>query len=227
MSDEKDLSWFSSTSHADASYQVSSQLAFRFRRRSLEILYIQDSGHGGHLGFLIGTILTFFIFKSLWCFLPSFSNQFAFWFRRWSKKIKFSRCQSSWLSNQNDFSCFDLLVTSMLPVKFQDIWLSFQEERRKIDFQDGGHGGYLGFPIKTISLFLSTSHPDASYQVSSLLAFCLRRRREKSQNGGHGGHLGLRIGTILNICALQDTPMLPTKFQVSCLQKKKQIRLSR
>ena len=115
----------------------------------------------------------------------------------------------------------------MLPVKFQD-YLTFVSGREaKNRFQDGGHGGYLGFPIKTISLFLSTSHPDASYQVSSLLAFCLRRRREKSQNGGHGGHLGFRIGTILNICALQDTPMLPSKFQVSCLQGKKQIRLSR
>ena len=29
------------------------------------------------------------------------------------------------------------------------------------------------------------------------------------------GHLGLRIGTILTSLALQDTPMLPTKFQVS------------
>ena len=25
-----------------------------------------------------------------------------------------------------------------------------QEKKRKIDFQDGGHGGHLGFPIGTI-----------------------------------------------------------------------------
>ena len=30
-----------------------------------------------------------------------------------------------------------------------------------------------------LSYFLSTSHPDASYQVSSQLAFKFRRRREK------------------------------------------------
>ena len=28
--------------------------------------------------------------------------------------------------------------------------LSVQEKKRKIDFQDGGHGGHLGFPIGTI-----------------------------------------------------------------------------
>ena len=30
------------------------------------------------------------------------------------------------------------------------IGLSVQEKKRKIDFQDGGHGGYLGFPIGMI-----------------------------------------------------------------------------
>ena len=35
------------------------------------------------------------------------------------------------------------------------------------------------------------------------------------QNGRHGGHLVLLIETILTILALQDTPMLSTKFQVS------------
>ena len=30
------------------------------------------------------------------------------------------------------------------------IGLSAQEKKRKIDFQDGNHGGHLGFPIGTI-----------------------------------------------------------------------------
>ena len=38
----------------------------------------------------------------------------------------------------------------MLPSKFGGNWLSVQEKKRKIDFQDGGHGGHLGFPIGTI-----------------------------------------------------------------------------
>ena len=107
----------------------------------------------------------------------------------------------------------------------RSIGLSVQEKKRKIDFQDGCHGGHLGFPIGTIlaifdlqvtpmlpskfgvnwrfgseeaknrfsrwqpwrpswisdrndfSYFLSTGHPDASYQVSSQLAQECRRSR--------------------------------------------------
>ena len=32
----------------------------------------------------------------------------------------------------------------------ESIGLSVQEKKRKIDFQDGHHGGHLGFPIGTI-----------------------------------------------------------------------------
>ena len=32
----------------------------------------------------------------------------------------------------------------------ESIGLSVQEKKRKIDFQDGGHGGHLGFPIRRI-----------------------------------------------------------------------------
>ena len=35
-------------------------------------------------------------------------------------------------------------------VSLESIGLSVQEKKRKIDFQDGGHGGHLGFPIGTI-----------------------------------------------------------------------------
>ena len=33
---------------------------------------------------------------------------------------------------------------------FESNGLSVQEKKRKIDFQDGGHGGHLGFPIRMI-----------------------------------------------------------------------------
>ena len=113
----------------------------------------------------------------------------------------------------------------------ESIGLSVQEKQRKIDFQDGGHGSHLGFPIGTIlaifdlqvtlmlpskfgvnwpfssgeeaknkfsrwwpwrpswisaswisdrhdfSCFWSTSHPDASYRVSSQFAQGCRRSR--------------------------------------------------
>ena len=42
---------------------------------------------------------------------------------------------------------FDLQVTPMLPTKFG---LSVQEKKKKIDFQDGCHGGHLGCPIGLI-----------------------------------------------------------------------------
>ena len=58
-------------------------------------------------------------------------------------------------------------VIQMLPTKFQVNWPFGSGEQRKIDFQDG-HGRHLGFLIGTISaIFLSTNHPDASYQVLS------------------------------------------------------------
>ena len=38
----------------------------------------------------------------------------------------------------------------MLPSKFESTGLSVQEKKQKIDFQDGCHGGHLGFPIGMI-----------------------------------------------------------------------------
>ena len=37
-------------------------------------IYFQDGGDGGQLVFPIGTILAIFIYKSPWCFLPSFES---------------------------------------------------------------------------------------------------------------------------------------------------------
>ena len=57
----------------------------------------------------------------------------------------------------------------------ESIGLSVQEKKRKIDFQDGGHGGHLGFPIGMILAIFDLQ--DASYQVSSQLTQGCRRRR--------------------------------------------------
>ena len=71
--------------------------------------------------------------------------------------------QSEWL-----LATVDLQVTSILPMNFKSIALSVQREKFKIDFQDGHHSRNLRFLIATIwAFFWSTSHPDASYQVSS------------------------------------------------------------
>ena len=55
----------------------------------------------------------------------------------------------------------------MLPAK--SIGFSAQEKKRKIDFQDGGHGCHLGFPIGTIlAIFVLQVTPmlPTKYQVS-------------------------------------------------------------
>ena len=49
---------------------------------------------------------------------------------------------------------FDLQVVLILPTKYPVICLSNQEIKGKLYFQDGGHGGYLGFPIGlTLTIF--------------------------------------------------------------------------
>ena len=66
-------------------------------------------------------------------------------------------------------------------------------------------------------LLLSIIHPDASYKVSSQLAFWFRRRSKKIdfQDGHHSGHFGFLISTILAIFDLQVTSLLPTKFGIN------------
>ena len=63
-------------------------------------------------------------------------------------KNRFSRWRPSWISDRHNFS--DLQVTLMLPSMFGVNWPFGSGEEAKIDFQDGGHGGHLGFPIGTI-----------------------------------------------------------------------------
>ena len=83
-------------------------------------------------------------------------------------KNRFSRWpwQPSWTSHQNGFSYFDLLVTLMLPIKFQD------------DFQDGGNGSHLGFPIGTILAIFYLQGILMLPTVSCHLAFQFRRREK-------------------------------------------------
>ena len=45
---------------------------------------------------------------------------------------------------------FYLQVTQCFLLSFKSTGLSVQEEKRKIDFPDGGPGGHLGFPIGMI-----------------------------------------------------------------------------
>ena len=99
----------------------------------------------------------------------------------------------------------------------ESIGLSVQEKSQKIDFQDGRHGGHLGFPIGTI---LATFDLQVTLMLPSKLesiglSVQEKKRKIDFQDGSHGGHLGFRIGTILAIFYLQVTLMVPSKFGVN------------
>ena len=52
------------------------------------------------------------------------------------------------ISNQNDFSYFDLRVAPITLPNFDSAGLLVQEKKCKTDFHDGCHGGYLGTPVR-------------------------------------------------------------------------------
>ena len=119
---------------------------------------------------------------------------------------------ASLYSQSERFSQFLICKSPCFLPSFESIGLLDQEKKHKIDFQDSGHRCHLGFPIRRIlAIFLSTSHPDAFYEVSSQLAFRFSRR--DFQDGLNGGHLGYPIGNILAIFDLQVNP--DVSYQVS------------
>ena len=75
----------------------------------------------------------------------------------------------------------------------------------------------VDFRSETILAFfyISTCHPDASYQISIGLLVQEEKQKIYFQDGRHGGQLVFPIGTILAIFDRQVTPILPTKFRVS------------
>ena len=100
-------------------------------------------------------------------------NSFSWW----------SPWRPSWISDRNGLATFDLQVTLILPTKFQVNWpFGSGEAKNTCRFSrwppwwpswisDWNNFSYMYFCFK--------SHPDASYQVSSQLAFRFRRRSEK------------------------------------------------
>ena len=72
---------------------------------------------------------------------------------------------------------FYLQVTRCFLPSFESTGLSVQKKKGKIDFQNDHH---LGFPIGTIlAIFISTNHPDASYQFSNQLVLWFRKISEE------------------------------------------------
>ena len=71
--------------------------------------------------------------------------------------------------------------------------------------------------------FLSTSHPDDTYIISSQFTFRQRRRSEKYffEDGGHGGYLRFLNGTILASFELKVPRCFLPKFQMLFCSREK------
>ena len=69
------------------------------------------------------------------------------------KKNRFSRWKLwrlSWISDRNNFSSLIYKSPRCFLPSFKSVGLWVQKKKRKIYFQDGGHGSHLGFPVRTI-----------------------------------------------------------------------------
>ena len=93
----------------------------------------------------------------------------------------------------------------------ESIGLSVQEKKRKIDFQDGGHLGFL------ISMILAIFDLQVTPMLLSKFGvnWPFRSGEEAKNRFSRCGHLGFLINTILASFDLQVTPMLPSKFGVN------------
>ena len=77
---------------------------------------------------------------------------FAFMFKRsgWKKVFMMATVAAIVAAIGTILFIFDQEAAPILPIKFQVNWLFVKEKYFKLVFQDGCHGGHLGFPIWTI-----------------------------------------------------------------------------
>ena len=132
--------------------------------------YFQDGCHGGHLGYQNGTILS--SSKSLCCpdafhqvplhptYCSGADNNWRLsrwppwlpsWIRFWWRCLKCEKLLT------------DIMSPKCLPPSFSSIRLTVREQMSH-DFQDGHHGGHLGY-WNEFSNSKSPSHPNASHQL--------------------------------------------------------------
>ena len=83
----------------------------------------------------------------------------------------------SWISDQNDFSCFDLQITPILPIKFRVNWpfYSWEEDQNKFVKWQLCQPSCIS-NRNDFSYFWSTSHLDNSCYVSRQSTFRFRKR---------------------------------------------------
>ena len=90
--------------------------------------------------------------------------------------------------------------------------ISVQEKKFKIDFQDDGHGGHLGFLIGTM---LTIFDLQVALIFPSIGLWVQEKFKIDFQDGHHDSHFRFLIGPILAISDLQIALILPTKFQIN------------
>ena len=131
--------------------------------------------NGSQLGFTSGTILAIFDLRVTPMLPTKFRVNWPFSSGEEAKN-RFSRWlpwRPSWISDWHNFSYFLIYKSPQcLLWSLESIGLSVQEKKLNIDFQDGGHGGHLGFLIRTIlaifDLQVTRMHP-TKFRVKWLL----------------------------------------------------------
>ena len=112
----------------------------------------QDGCHGYNLGFPIAMIRAIFYLQVTPMLPTKFRVNWLFSSEEEGKN-RVSRWPSSWISDWNNFSYFYIYKSSrcFLPIfKSTGPLVQVRKISEKKEFQDGHHGGHLGFPIQTI-----------------------------------------------------------------------------
>ena len=113
------------------------------------------------------------------CFLPSFKS-ISLSVQEKKRKIDFQDGSYFGYLIGIILATFDLQVTRCFLLSFESIGLSVQEKRQKNRFSRWRLGpSWISDQNDFSYFFLSISHPDASYQVPSQLAFWFSRRSKR------------------------------------------------
>ena len=85
------------------------------------------------------------------------------------------------------------------------------------EFQDGRHGGHLGYrngtTLAILNLYIAPKPPNKFWL--NLTYFWEEMLFEEFQDGRHGGHLGYQGRTISAILNLYNSPKSSIKFQLN------------
>ena len=173
--------------------------------------------------YLFFFFLFFFIYKSLWCFPPSFKSiGFLVQEKKWNI-YRFSRWQPwwpSWISNRTILATRHSWPTSHPDTSYHvssPLVFLFRRRSEKQIFKMAATAAILDFWPEQLSFFLIYKSPRCFLPSFESIGLSVQEKKQKLdfQDSCHGGHLRFPTGMILAIFDLQVTLMLPTKFRVN------------